>query len=75
MAVGAGAGDGEIVLEVGDSSAALEQSAEALDEVRGPLGEVEEGALANLGADAEGLAEEHGGGRVTVGDGLDVHGY
>ena len=34
MAVGAGADDGEIVLEVGDSSAALEQSAEALDEVR-----------------------------------------
>ena len=75
MAVGAGADDGAIVLEVGDSSAALEQSAEALDEVRGPLGEVEDGALADLGADAEGLAEEDGRGRVAVGDGLDAHGY
>ena len=75
MAVGAGADDGEIVLEVGDGSAALEQSAEFLDEVRGPLGEVEDGALADLGANAEGLAEKDGGGRVAVGDGLDIHGY
>ena len=55
--------------------AALEQHAQALDERRGPFGEVGQGAFVDLAGVAEGLAQEHGGGRVAVGDAFDVHGY
>ena len=46
--VGLGAEDGEGVGEIGDSGAALEEGAEALNEVFGPLGEVEDGVFADL---------------------------
>ena len=59
----------------GDDGGALEQHAQALDERRGPFGEVGQGAFVDLAGVAEGLAQEHGGGRVAVGDAFDVHGY
>ena len=75
MAVRFGAHDVEGVVEAGHRGAALEQYAQALDERRGPFGEVGEGAFLDLAGVAEGLAQEHGGGRVAVGDAFDVHGY
>ena len=53
----------------------LSRNREAVDEGGRPLGEVGEGAFADLAALAEGLAQEDGGRRVAVGDGLDVHGH
>ena len=67
--------DVEGVVEAGHGGAALEQHAQALDERRGPFGEVGEGAFLDFAGGAEGLAQEHGGGRVAVGDAFDVHGY
>ena len=75
MAVGLGAHDVEGIMEGGDGEAALEQDAQAFDEVSGPFGEVGEGAFFDLAVLAVGLAEQDGGGRGAVGDGLDVHGY
>ena len=75
MAVGFGTHDVEGVVEAGHGGAALEQHAQALDERRGPFGEVGEGAFLDFAGGAEGLAQEHGGGRVAVGDAFDVHGY
>ena len=75
MAVGPRAHDVEGVVEAGDGGAALEQHAQALDERRGPFGEVGEGAFFDLAGVAEGLAQEHGGRRAAVGDAFDVHGY
>ena len=81
MAVGPRAHDVEGVVEAGDRGAALEQHAQALDQRRGPFGEVGEGAFPDLAGIAEGLAQEHGGGRVAVGDAfrctwlLDSKGY
>jgi hypothetical protein len=39
------------------------------------MGEIGEGAVADLAVAAEGLAEEDGGRGVAVGDGGDVHAY
>src|ERR1017187_7936486 len=41
----------------------------------GPRGEVGDGAFFNFGAFPEGLAQEHGGGRVAVGDDINEHGH
>ena len=54
---------------------ATEEPAEDLEARGRPRGEVGDGAFFNLGAFAEGLAEEDGGGRVTVGDDIDEHGH
>src|SRR6266403_1861983 len=51
------------------------EPAEDLQARRGPRGEVGDGAFFDLGAFSEGLAEEDGGGRVTVGDDIDEHGH
>ena len=75
MAVGVGAEDVDGVGGSGERGAALEQDLEAVDQGGRPLGEVGEGAFADLAALAEGLAQEDGGRRVAVGDGLDVHGH
>src|SRR6266699_2950714 len=51
------------------------EPAEDLQARGGPRGEVGDGAFFDLGAFSEGLAEEDGGGRVTVGDDIDEHGH
>ena len=56
-----GAKDAEGVSEGGKRDAALEQDAESLDELVGPLGQVGEGSFLDLAVFAEGLAEEDGG--------------
>ena len=75
MAVGEAAQDVEGIVEGGDGEAALEQDAQAFDEVSGPFGEVGEGAFLDLAVLAVGLAEQDGRGRGAVGDAFDVHDY
>jgi hypothetical protein len=53
---------------------APEKATEGVDLRLGPIGEIGEGALANFGAVANGLAEEDSGRGVTIGDALHVHG-
>ena len=74
MAVGPRANDVEGVVEAGHRGAALEQHAQALDQRRGPFGEVGEGAFPDLAALAPAFAQEDGGRRAAVWDGFDVHG-
>jgi hypothetical protein len=68
------AGDGESVALGGDDDAAFEHTAQALDVGSGPVGQIAEGALTDLAVLTVALAQEDGGGRVPVGDGLDIHG-
>ena len=75
MAVGLGADDIEGVMEGVEGKAALEEDAQAIDDVRGQLGEVGEGTFLDFAVLAVGLAEEYSGSGVAVGDALDVHGY
>ena len=53
---------------------ALEDGAQALDMGGVPGGEVEQGALMDLAVLAPAFAQQDGGGRGAVGDGLNVHG-
>jgi hypothetical protein len=53
----------------------FEHAAQALDMGGGPVGEVAEGAFADLPVLAVALAQEDGGGRVAVRDGVDIHGW
>lgn len=55
--------------------AALEDMTQRLDLVRGPVGEVGEGAIFDFAIEAEGFAEEDGGRGAAVGDGCHVHVY
>ena len=73
MAMGERAHDVEGVVTP-DQRFVLEQSAQGVDFPPGPLGEVGEGAFPDFAVLAPALAQEDGGGRVPVGDGLDVHG-
>ncbi len=75
MAVEPGAQDGEGVAAGRERDAALEQDAEPLDEIVGPLGQVGEGAFLDLAVFAEGLAQKDGGRGVPVGHAFDIHGY
>jgi hypothetical protein len=75
VAVGVAANDGEQFVGGAESDAALQEDAQAIDDVRGALGEVGDGAFFDLAVVAEGLAEEYGRGRVAIGDGVDVHGH
>jgi hypothetical protein len=52
----------------------LQQAAEGINLLFGPVGEVGQGALEGLRAFAPTLAEEDGGRGAAIGDGLDVHG-
>ena len=61
-------------LIAGDQIFAFQDAAQEVDLSGGPGGEIGEGALLDLGADADGFAEEDGRRGVAVGDGLDVHG-
>ena len=53
---------------------AFEDDAQPFHLLRGPGGEVEQGALFDLAAVAIALAQQYGWRRIAVGDGLDVHG-
>ena len=53
----------------------LKQQAQARHNRFGPVGEISQCAVLDLALPAEGLAQENTGGRVTVGDRFDVHGY
>ncbi len=73
MAVGAAALDGEGG-GGGAEGLVAEQAPQGFDLLGGPVREVGEGAFADLAALTPSLAQEDGGGRVPVGDPLDVHG-
>src|SRR5216683_2115311 len=49
-----------------------QQAAQGFDFVWGPVGEVGQSALAGFAAFAPAFAEEDGGGRVAIGDGMPV---
>jgi hypothetical protein len=75
-AVGAGAQDLEGILEGrGWRRLALEDLAEGLDALGRPVGEVGEGAVLDLRAFAEALAQEDRRGGAAVGDGDHVHDF
>jgi hypothetical protein len=74
MAVRQRALDGNGLLPGRQDGAALEQRAQAFDHFRRPMGEIEQRAFFDLTAEAIALAQQDGGGRIAVGDGLDVHG-
>ena len=75
VSVGVAAQDGEQFVGETESDTAFEEDAQTIDDVIGTLGEVGDGAFLDFAVLAEGLAEEDGRGRVTVGDGIDVHGH
>ena len=74
MAVGQRASDPERGGGIG-KGLAFEDASERVDLRLRPIREIGEGALANLGAIAGGLAEEAGGRRIAIGDSLHVHGF
>ena len=73
MAMGQRACDGEGLVGT-DQNLALEEAAEGVNPRRWPVGEIGDGAFANLRAVANGLAEEDGGRGVAIRDALHVHG-
>ena len=73
VAMGEGAFDGEGVFGA-DEALSLEHPAKALDLLRGPVGEVRQGAFADPTAFAPAFSKEHRGPGVAVGDGFNVHG-
>ena len=75
MAVGPGAFEAQEFGSVADGEAALEDGAEAVDDLGRELGEVGDGLLADAGALAPGLAEQDGGFAGAVGDAFDVEGH
>ena len=66
--------DGEGLLARRQHDAALEHAAQTLDVLGRPVGEVEQRALPDGSAVPIALAQQDGGRRAAVGDGLDVHG-
>ena len=75
MAVRGAANDGQQVVGRAESETAVEEDTQALDDVRGTLGEVGDGTFLDFAVLAEGLTEEDGRGRVAVRNGVDVHGH
>ena len=75
VSVGAGAQDLESVAEGLQGDAALEQDAQPVHDVVGQLRQVGQGALPDLAALAEGLAQEHGGRGFPIGHAFDIHDY
>ena len=73
MAMRQGAFDDEELVGV-DQGFVFEHAPEALDLVLGPMGEIGQGAFMDLFTLTAAFAQEDGRGRVTVGDGFDVHG-
>src|SRR5260370_596347 len=72
--MGAGALDAEAVGCGERAVVAFEHSLQRLDFFEWPIGEVGEGPFAGAAAFAPALAQEHGGARVAVGHGVDIHG-
>ena len=75
MTMGQSAANGEGLVQGTIDLAPLEQSADAVDDLRGEFGEVGEGGAADALALAFGVAEEDGGWAVAVGDDIDVVGH
>ncbi len=66
--------DRQSLLAGGNDDAALQDAAQALDMVCRPVRQIEQRALADALAVPIALAQEDGGRRPAVGDGLDIHG-
>ena len=73
VAVGESLAGAEQILR-GHEGFVLQQAAEGINFLLGPVGEVGQGALEGFRAFAPTFAEEDCGRGVAVGDGLDVHG-
>ena len=73
MAVGKGALDVEHLLAP-DQGLVPQHPPQGIDFLRGPLGEVGQGAFLDFAVFAPALAQEDGGRRVAVGDRFDIHG-
>ena len=69
-----GVGDGEGVALGSDDGAASEHAAQAFNVGGGPVGEVAQGAFTDPAVLAVSLAQKHGGRRIPVWDGFDIHG-
>ncbi len=74
MPMGAGALDGETGRRRQPLVVALEHGAQGFDLSWRPVGEIGQGALAGAGPLAPALAQEDGGARLAIGDGLYIHG-
>ncbi len=74
MAVRKRSGDAEGVLGRNERLA-FKEATQGVDLGRGPVGDVGDGAFANFGALADGLAEQDGRGRIAIGDALHIHGF
>jgi hypothetical protein len=66
--------DRQSLLAGWNDDAALQDAAQALDMLRRPVRQIEQRALADALAVPIALAQEDGGRRPAVGDGLDIHG-
>jgi len=75
MAMGQAALDGEDRLGTGYGDTTTQQHLQPLDHISRQAGQVGQGALAYLAGFSVGLAKQDRGGRVAVGDGLDIHGH
>jgi len=53
----------------------LQKAAQALDKVRGPLGEISNRAVPNLAIEAIAFAKKDAWRRVAIADAFDKHGY
>ena len=53
----------------------MQKAAQALDKVRGPLGEISNRAVPNLAIEAIGFAQKDAGRRAAIADAFDKHGY
>jgi hypothetical protein len=74
VAVGQGADYFECLLQArADGGVAFEDQAQGFDLFGGPVGEIGQGAIFDFAVFAEGLAQEDGGGGVTVGHHGDIH--
>ena len=72
MTMRQGAANGEGLAQRAKDLTALEQGADAVDDLRGEFGEVGEGGATDALALAFGFTEEDGGRAGTVGDDVDV---
>ena len=66
---------GDRILEVAEDHAALEQCAQSVDQVRGQVGEAENGFMAHAFAFAPGFSQEDLGSAVAVGNDIDAQGH